>query len=101
MAKGKKTGGGSRKGKPNKTTADVKVIAQEYGQRAIDRLVKIMESDVQPAAAQVAAAKELLDRGYGKAVQAMKLDGGLEIRGIKRVIVDPAASNAKGIRTTS
>lgn len=100
MAKGRKTGG-RKVGSLNKATADVKALAQDYGQRAIDRLVKIMESDEQPAAAQVAAAKELLDRGYGKAVQAMKLDGGLEIRGIKRVIVDPAASNAKGIRATS
>lgn len=101
MKGGKRAGAGRKPGSRNKATADIKDIARDYGERAIDRLVKIMESDEQPAAAQVAAAKELLDRGYGKAIQAMKLSGGVDIKGIKRVIVDPANPNAKGIRATS
>lgn len=69
MATGKKTGGGSRKGVPNKITADVKAVAQEYGQEAVETLAQIMRGPDMPPAARVSAAKELLDRGYGKAPQ--------------------------------
>ena len=69
MAKGKKTGGGTRRGVPNKLTADVKAVAQEYGQEAVDTLAQIMRGAEMPPAARVSAAKELLDRGYGKAPQ--------------------------------
>lgn len=84
MARGAKTGGGSRKGKPNKATADIKAIAQQYGERAIERLVSIMENDDAPHAAQVAATKELLNRGYGQAQQSTDLtnsDGSLRPTG--------------------
>lgn len=79
MAKGAKTGGGSRKGKPNKSTADIKAVAQEYGPSAIAVLTEIMESKEQPPAARVAAAKELLDRGYGKSLQGVALTGALAL----------------------
>jgi hypothetical protein len=69
MAKGKKTGGGTRKGVPNKVTADVKAVAQEYGEEAVCTLAQIMRGSDMPPAARVSAAKELLDRGYGKAPQ--------------------------------
>lgn len=61
--------GGRKPGTPNKVTADVRALAQEYGAKAIAALAKIMDSEEQPAAARVSAAKELLDRAYGKAPQ--------------------------------
>lgn len=61
--------GGRKPGTPNKVTADVRALAQKYGAKALAVLGKIMESDKQPAAARVSAAKELLDRAYGKAPQ--------------------------------
>lgn len=64
MAKGLKTGG-REKGTLNKFTAEVKSLAQQHGAEAIEVLRKIMqESDNEPA--RIAAAKELLDRGYGR-----------------------------------
>ena len=68
MAAGRKTGGRT-KGTPNKATADVRVLAGQYGEKAIKTLAKIMECEEQPAAARVSAAKEILDRAYGKAPQ--------------------------------
>jgi hypothetical protein len=62
-------GKGRPKGAVNKTTADVRALAQEYGARAIASLASIMENEEQPAAARVSAAKELLDRGFGKSPQ--------------------------------
>lgn len=73
MAKGKKTGGRVA-GTPNKATADLKALAQVHAPQAIAelaRLVKAAESE----AARVAAIKELLDRGYGKASQPLEHAG--------------------------
>lgn len=67
MAKGQKTGGRT-KGTPNKATADVKAAAQKYTPGALRTLAAIMRSS-ESDAARVAAAKELLDRGHGKAPQ--------------------------------
>lgn len=61
----KKTGG-RKAGTPNRASADVKALAQDYGEEAIDKLVQVMRT-APNYQAQVAAAKELLDRGYGKA----------------------------------
>ncbi|WP_347467537.1 hypothetical protein [Burkholderia stagnalis] len=63
--------GGRQKGTPNKVTADVKALAREYGPQMIHVLAKIATSQAKsvPAAAKVAAARELLDRGYGKPTQ--------------------------------
>lgn len=67
--------GGRQKGTPNKVTADVRALAQEYGPRAIATLASIMENEEQPAPARVSAAKELLDRAYGKSPQPIENAG--------------------------
>lgn len=53
---------------PNKTVSEVKLIAQQYGADAITTLVDIMQKS-ETDTARISAAKELLDRGYGKATQ--------------------------------
>jgi hypothetical protein len=58
-------GSGRQAGTPNKATADMKALAREYGQEVIEGLYTIFttsESD----ATRVAAAKEILDRAYGR-----------------------------------
>jgi hypothetical protein len=66
--------GGRQKGTPNKVTADVRALAGQYGEKALKTLAKIMESDNEPAAARVSAAKEILDRAYGKAPQPIAMN---------------------------
>lgn len=61
--------GGRKKGTPNKVTADVRELAQSYGPKALEVLASIMEGEDQPPAARVSAAKEILDRAYGKSPQ--------------------------------
>ncbi|MCY1285671.1 hypothetical protein D9M69_491140 [compost metagenome] len=61
--------GGRRKGTPNKATVDVKALAQQYSEEAVKSLVEIMRDGDAPHAARVAAAKDILDRGHGKATQ--------------------------------
>lgn len=68
-AGGKREGAGRPKGRRNKVTAEVKSIAQRYGEEAITNLVEIMRDVAVPPAARVAASKEILDRAYGKSTQ--------------------------------
>lgn len=66
---------GRPKGALNKSTKDIKALAQKHTPAALKTLVDVMgksESD----AARVAAARELLDRGHGKAPQAITGEDG-------------------------
>jgi hypothetical protein len=73
--KGLPKSGGRQKGTLNRSTADIKALAQVYGSDAVETLAEIMKDEGQPPAARVAAAKELIDRGYGKAMQPTELSG--------------------------
>ena len=68
MAASSTSGQGRPKGVPNKATADIKALAQVHGPAVIARLA-LLATTAESQATQVAAMKELLDRGYGKAVQ--------------------------------
>lgn len=79
MPGGKREGSGRPKGAANKTTVDIKALAQSYGPAAIRKLAQLsgLEDGVVGAeseAAQIAATKELLDRGYGKSTQLLAGD---------------------------
>lgn len=77
MAKSSTSGQGRPKGAVNKASAQVREAAQEYTQAAIKRLavlaglVKGGAGKAESEQAQVAAIKELLDRGHGKSPQAI------------------------------
>lgn len=77
MPAGRKPGtpktGGRQKGTPNKATADIKALAREHTPRAMEELARLA-TEAQSEAARVAAIKELLDRGYGKATQPISGD---------------------------
>lgn len=53
----------------------VQLRAQSYSTQALETLAAIMRSKKAPAAARIAAAKELLDRGFGKSAQTVSIDG--------------------------
>jgi hypothetical protein len=78
MSRGRKPGGpktgGRVAGTPNKATLDIKALAQEHGPELLGILVSLAKDDETPHAARVAASKEVLDRGYGKASQIMGED---------------------------
>jgi len=61
-------------GARNKQTLDVKEAAQEYTEEALQKLAAIMRTG-QSEAAQVAAIREILDRGHGKPKQAIEATG--------------------------
>lgn len=66
--------GGRPKGSLNKVTKDIKALASKYGPDALKTLDDIRRSSDSDAA-RVAAARELLDRGYGKASQPLEHAG--------------------------
>ncbi|HET6926049.1 MAG TPA: hypothetical protein VFI48_04260 [Hyphomicrobiaceae bacterium] len=68
---GRRPGSGRKKGTPNKVTAEIKELAQKYGPEAIAELTRLA-TRAESEAARVAAIKELLDRGYGRAVQSIE-----------------------------
>src|SRR5262249_29551776 len=65
---GRRPGSGRKMGTPNKATAEIKELAQKYGPEAIAELARLA-TKAESEAARVAAIRELLDRGYGRAVQ--------------------------------
>lgn len=84
--------GGRQPGTPNKATASIRDIAREYTQEAINALVEVLRGgEGIPHAAQVSAAKEILDRGYGKASTVLTGDengGPVQVTRIELVPLD-------------
>ena len=62
--------GGRTKGTPNKATREVKDLAQRYAPDALKELARLAR-EAESESARVSAIKELLDRAYGKAPQAI------------------------------
>ena len=89
MAKGQKTGG-RVKGTPNAATADIKAIARDHTAKAIKTLIKLVDREDSPAT-QLGAARELIDRAYGKPSQVVAgdADAPLIFQEIRRTLVRP------------
>jgi hypothetical protein len=68
-----------------KSLTEIKSLARQHTARAIAVLAGIMDEPKAPMAARVAAANSLIDRGWGKAAQA--ITGGDEDDNPLRLIV--------------
>lgn len=75
---GARENAGRKKGSPNKITAEVKQLAQEHGERAINVLVDMMEN-ANSDSTKVLAAREILDRAYGKATQYQEISATVDL----------------------
>ena len=84
MATGRKTGGRVA-GTPNRATADLKTVARDYGPRVIEKLWGICERG-ESDHAKINAARELLDRGYGKTAQPIADDAVGEPVVVKHIV---------------
>jgi hypothetical protein len=71
--------GGRKAGTPNKVSLVLKDYARQYTQDAFNALVAILQNKDEPAAARVAAANAILDRGYGKPSQHIEHGGTVEL----------------------
>jgi hypothetical protein len=77
----KPEGSGRKAGQPNHVTVALKKLAQDYGPQSIRKLAEMAGliegvKPVEQSATQLGALRELLDRGYGRAVQPIDADDG-------------------------
>jgi hypothetical protein len=80
-----------------KTLTEIRSLARSHTRTALNVLVGVMRSKDATAAARVSAANAILDRGWGKAPQAIENgeSGALElVHRIERVIVHPENSDS-------
>jgi len=80
-----------------KALTEIRSLARSHTRTAINVLVGIMRAKDATAAARVSAATAILDRGWGKASQAIENggDGAMQlIHRIERVIVHPENSDS-------
>ena len=83
-----------------RSVTEIRSLARSHTRTALNVLVGVMRSPRAAAPARIAAANSILDRGWGKAAQAIENgDGGaLElIHRIERVIVHPENPDSKNL----
>jgi hypothetical protein len=94
---GKRPGAGRKPGKVSKAKRELSDMAKEHAPEALKTLRDIMRNDQEPAAARVSAANTILDRGHGKAPQALTgPDGGPVQHEVRRVEIVAADDDCKG-----
>lgn len=79
-----------------RSVTEIRSLARSHTRTALNVLVAIMRNTKATPPARIAAANAILDRGWGKATQAIENggDGALEvIHRIERIIVNPENSN--------
>ncbi len=74
-----------------KAEAQLKELARQHTAEAVETLVALMNDTSTPPAARVAAIKEILDRGHGKATQVVAgdPDNPLVVQQIAFKVIDP------------
>jgi hypothetical protein len=83
-----------------KTLTEIRSMARSHTRTAINALVGVMRSKDATHAARVSAANAILDRGWGKAAQALgnSDEGALElVHRIERVIVHPENTDSENL----
>lgn len=75
------------------TFAQLEAEARKHTDLAINTLVGIAKNAKQPAAARVSAAKEILDRGWGKPKQSVDLSGSVNVAALNNEELDSALRN--------
>lgn len=82
---------GNPTGRP-KLLAEIQELTRSYGKEAIEKLVSLMRSAPTPNV-QFSAAKEILERGFGKSSQLVELSDGEQTIGLKFIDGPPQDSS--------
>lgn len=80
--------GGRRAGVPNKVTRELREIANSFTEEAILTAAAIMRKAKAPESARLTAITIILERGHGKAPQAVKHSGAIGSYDLSRVSDD-------------
>jgi hypothetical protein len=76
---GRRIGAGRKKGVPNKLTFELKEAAAKHGDEALKAILQVLRDEETPPNVVVLAAKELLDRGFGKPAQEIDLNADFKL----------------------
>jgi len=81
---------GNPRGRPkgSGTSKDLRLMAREYTELALDTLVEICGNPDEKGAARATAAGMILDRGWGKAPQTVVIDGEVDVAGLDNTRLD-------------
>lgn len=80
---------GNPAGRPKVTNIrDIRQIARDYTELAIETLVEVCSNPEERGSARVAAAGVILDRGWGKAPQTVVIDGEVNVEGLDNTSLD-------------
>ena len=93
---GPRPGAGRKPGKVSKAKLDIAERAKTHGEAALLTLAEIMQDTDAPHNARVSAANALLDRGYGRPMQAVdhtSTDGSVVMPGLIALV--PPSDNGK------
>ena len=77
---------------------DLREAAQGYSEEALTVLAGVMRDADAPPAAKVAAARELLDRGFGKALQAVDVNSKVDIGATAAQVLMDLANRGKAAK---
>ena len=77
---------------------DLREAAQGYSEEALTVLAGVMRDADAPPAAKVAAARELLDRGFGKAVQAVDVNSKVDMGATAAQVLMDLANRSKAAK---
>jgi hypothetical protein len=86
--------GGRKKGSLNKVTKDIKLLSRPYTAEAVETLASVMRIG-ETHAVRVAAAKELLDRAWGKSSQPVEHSGNVDIAMTLDRVISAARERAR------
>lgn len=91
MAKGKKTGGGSRKGRPNKSTLARKALIAASGLSPLEYMLERLRNTSLPAAERLDAAKAAAPYVHPR-LNSVDMHGSVDVvEEVRRTLVDPKA----------
>lgn len=92
---GARPGAGRKKGSLTKTTAEIRELAQKYTGDALTALVDILKKG-DSETARISAAKEILDRAYGKSTQPLEGGDGPPIDTVNTIRIELVDPNGSG-----
>jgi len=90
--------GGRQKGTPNLSTREMKAKAQGYAEATLEALFAMVNKVDEPIPGRVMAARELLDRGFGKAAQPLKVSHESERYDWTKIPIEKARLVADALR---
>lgn len=91
---GARKGAGRKAGVVGKLKKELADMAREHAPDALQALIDVCKDATAPPAARVSAANSIIDRGYGRPHQAVKLSGNVTVKTLSDFYAERAAEES-------